>query len=223
MEGTGLYEMWKNGEYAPMTSEEATDFLADVKSRFPPWVRVQRIQRDIPVQLIGDGVKKGNLRQLVRKRMDERGQRCRCIRCREVGHLGIHTDGKEAIALRTELYGAAGGTEAFLSLETPQGGLAGYLRLRKPSADAHRPEISDGQSSVVRELRVLGELVPLKGRPGKRWQHRGFGMMLLEEAERMSREDWRMGRILVNSGAGARGYYRRAGYGPAGPYLGKTL
>ena len=223
MEGTGLHEMWRNGEYVPMSSEEATDFLADVKSRFPPWTRVMRIARDIPVQLIGEGVKKGNLRQLVKARMAERGLRCRCIRCREVGHLGIHMDGKEGLELRAELYGAAGGTEAFISLETRDGGLAGYLRLRKPSLKAHRPEIRDGRGSVVRELRVLGEQVPLEQNPGERWQHRGFGLRLLEEAERMSRDDWRMERILVNSGAGARGYYRRIGYEPTGPYLGKRL
>lgn len=223
MEGTGLYELWKKGGYAPMESEEAADFLAEVKSRFPQWVRVQRIQRDIPVQLIGAGVLKSNLRQLVRKRMAERGLSCRCIRCREVGHLGIRTDGKEEPVLRTEMYDAAGGTEAFTSLETSTGGLAGYVRLRRPSPAAHRPELSDGKSAIIRELRVLGELVPFEQGPGERWQHRGLGARLMEEAERITREAWDLRRLLVNSGAGARGYYRKMGYERVGPYMGKKL
>jgi elongator complex protein 3 len=223
MEGTGLHELWKKGEYAPLTDEEAVDFLAEAKSHFPPWVRVQRIQRDIPVQLIGAGVLKSNLRQLVKRRMADRGLACRCIRCREVGHLGIRMENGPEPTFHTEHYDAAGGKEAFLSLETAKGGLAGYLRLRRPSPAAHRPELSDGKSAIVRELRVLGELVPIDREPGQKWQHRGLGARLMEEAERLSRDEWKMTRLLVNSGAGARGYYRKMGYERVGPYMGKAL
>jgi elongator complex protein 3 len=223
MEGTGLHELWKKGAYRPLSTQEATDLLADIKSRLPPWVRVQRIQRDIPAQLIGDGVTKSNLRQLVRKRMAEKGLSCRCIRCREVGHLGITVDGEGDIGLKRCPYGAAGGIEEFISLETDGKALAGYLRLRRPSPQAHRPELSGGTSAIVRELRVLGEVVPLDARPKDRWQHRGLGARLLGEAERIAREDWGMERLLVNSGAGARGYYRKTGYVTAGPYMGKVL
>lgn len=31
----------------------------------PPWVRVYRVQRDIPMPLVTSGVEKGNLRELV--------------------------------------------------------------------------------------------------------------------------------------------------------------
>lgn len=223
MEGTGLRELWQKGEYRPLSTAEAADFLAGVKSHFPPWVRVQRIQRDIPAPLIGDGVTKSNLRQIVRKRMEEQGLKCRCIRCREVGHLGVHAGAGEGLQLRCIGYEAAGGAEEFISLETGEGALAGYARLRRPSAGAHRPELSDGRSSIVRELRVLGEVVPLETGSGNRWQHRGLGMRLLNEAERISLEEWRMERLLINSGAGARGYYRRAGYETIGAYMGKSL
>ena len=225
MEGTGLHGLWKTGKYEPFSTGQAVEFLAEAKAHFPPWVRVQRIQRDIPAQLIGDGVTKSNLRQLVRKRMEERGLRCRCIRCREVGHLGLNVVGGEGLVLRRCGYDAAGGKEEFLSLEMEGelGALAGYLRLRKPSPAAHRPELRDGTSAMVRELRVLGELVPFEAKPGTRWQHRGLGAALLEEAERISKEEWRMKRLLVNSGAGARGYYRKTGYERVGPYMGKVL
>jgi elongator complex protein 3 len=221
MEGTGLHELWKIGEYRPLSTEEAVEMLSEIKSRFPPWVRVQRIQRDIPAQLIGDGVTKSNLRQLVKRRMADKGLCCRCIRCREVGHLGIRQGGE--LALKRCSYGAAGGTEEFISLETETEALAGYLRLRRPSPRAHRPELAGGVSAIIRELRVLGEVVPFETRPNDRWQHRGLGARLLDEAEHIARQDWGMERILVNSGAGARGYYRRTGYAMAGPYMCKSL
>ncbi|MEM2977346.1 MAG: tRNA uridine(34) 5-carboxymethylaminomethyl modification radical SAM/GNAT enzyme Elp3 [Thermoplasmata archaeon] len=223
LEGTGLYEMWKRGEYDPLTTEEAVEFLAEIKSRFPPWVRVQRVQRDIPVQLIAAGVKKSNLRQLVRRRMEEMGLRCGCIRCHEVGHLGMGSGTAAGLSLRTTLYEASGGLEAFISFEADAGALAGYLRLRRPSPAAHRPEMRGGVSAIVRELRVLGEPVPFNEAPGDRWQHRGLGVRLMEEAERIAREDWGAEVLLVNSGAGARGYYRKMGYELVGPYMGKKL
>ena len=223
MEGTGLHELWTKGEYKPLSTEAAVELLSEVKSVFPPWVRVQRIQRDIPAQLIGDGVKKSNLRQLVKKRMAEKGLTCRCIRCREVGHLGMKLHDGCDIALKRCSYEAAGGTEEFISLETDKDALAGYLRLRRPSPLAHRPELSGGTSAIVRELRVLGEMAPLNSRPDDRWQHRGLGARLLVEAERIALDDWGMERLLVNSGAGARGYYRKTGYAMVGPYMAKRL
>jgi elongator complex protein 3 len=223
MEGTGLHEMWTKGGYKPLCTEAAVELLSEVKSGLPPWVRVQRIQRDIPAQLIGDGVTKSNLRQIVKKRMAEKGLVCRCIRCREVGHLGMKLHDGCDIALKRCSYEAAGGTEVFISLETDNDALAGYLRLRKPSPLAHRPELSGGTSAIVRELRVLGVVAPLDSKPDDRWQHRGLGARLLGEAEKISLDDWGMERLLVNSGAGARGYYRKTGYAMVGPYMAKRL
>jgi elongator complex protein 3 len=223
MEGTGLHDLWKKGEYRPLSTDGAVELISEIKSHLPPWVRVQRIQRDIPAQLIGDGVTKSNLRQLVKRRMAEKGLRCRCIRCREVGHLGIKGRGEGELALKRCSYEAAGGTEEFISLETDGDALAAYLRLRRPSPQAHRPELSEGASAIVRELRVLGEVAPLETRTDDLWQHRGLGARLLNEAEQIARQDWGMERLLVNSGAGARGYYRRTGYLTVGPFMGKLL
>lgn len=43
----------------------------------PPWVRIYRIQRDIPMPLVTSGVEKGNLRELALARMAALGLRCR--------------------------------------------------------------------------------------------------------------------------------------------------
>lgn len=86
--GTRLYDMWKEGEYEPYGTEEAVELLAEMKSIVPEYVRIQRIQRDIPVPEIAAGILKSNLRQLVHQRMAEQGRKCRCLRCREAGHTG---------------------------------------------------------------------------------------------------------------------------------------
>ena len=84
VKGTGLYDMWKRGEYTPLDTGRAARLVADMKETLPPYVRIQRIQRDIPLKHIEAGVDKSNLRQLAIAELERRGARCGCIRCREV-------------------------------------------------------------------------------------------------------------------------------------------
>ena len=222
IKGTGIYDLWKKGDFTPMTTEQAVDILAKVKAKLPKWVRIQRIQRDIPVQLIDAGIKKSNLRQLVQDRMEELGTKCRCIRCREVGHRALRgdkVDGK-SIELLEETYEACNGTEVFLSVEdTSQDILISYLRLRFPG-NWWRPETQG--CAFLREMKVLGEVVPIGKHDETAWQHAGRGQELLARAEAKALE---LGadRILVTSGVGAREYYRKNGYERTGPYMGKSL
>jgi len=65
IKGTQLYDLWEKGEYEPLSSEMAVKLVAKIKSYVPKWVRIQRIQRDIPAPYIDAGVKKSNLRQLI--------------------------------------------------------------------------------------------------------------------------------------------------------------
>jgi len=228
MPGTKLHEMWKRGEYKPYPFERVVELIAEVKKLVPKWVRIQRIQRDIPANLIADGVKRGDLRALVQERLKLEGARCRCIRCREVGHV-FYKLGKEPdpddVKLLAERYRASDGEEIFLSVEdVEQDILIGLLRLREPSAKAHRPEARAAGAMFVRELHVYGPLVRVgqRARPSE-WQHRGWGEHLLKEAERISREELDARKIIVLAGIGTREYYRRFGYEREGPYMVKEL
>ncbi|MEM0493517.1 MAG: tRNA uridine(34) 5-carboxymethylaminomethyl modification radical SAM/GNAT enzyme Elp3, partial [Candidatus Thermoplasmatota archaeon] len=71
--GTRLYDLWKDGDYEPLTTERAARVISRIKTMVPVWVRIQRIQRDIPVQYIASGVSKSNLRQIVKEEMDKNG------------------------------------------------------------------------------------------------------------------------------------------------------
>jgi elongator complex protein 3 len=205
VEGTKLYEMWRRGEYRPYTTGEVVELIARAKMDFPEWVRVQRIQRDIPVNK-AIGLDAGNIRQLVQKRLRELGGECRCIRCREVGHRRVKEEEYRKAELKIADYEASGGREFFISYEVPEyDALVGFIRLRFPS----NPFIDVLKDcALVRELHVYGKATPI----GKvqAFQHRGFGERLLKCAEEIAKE--RFDKIAVISGVGVREYYRRLGY-----------
>lgn len=224
-QGSKLHEMWQKGEYAPYTSEEAVELIAEIKKILPKWVRTMRIQRDIPSPLIEAGVKKSNLGELVYNKLQEMDVNCKCIRCREVGHKaseGIIPD-IDNIKLLKEEYDAGDGKEIFLSFEDVKKDiLIGFLRLRIPSQKAHRSEIDD-KTALVRELHVYGSMLPLGEKESGKWQHMGYGERLLEEAEKIATQNYDKNKLNVISGIGARNYYKKFGYSQLGPYMSKKL
>lgn len=225
--GTKAYDWYLKGNYKPYTTEEAVALISEIKKTIPPWIRVMRVQRDIPAQLILAGVNKSNLRQLVHQKLTEQGVKCQCIRCREVGHRMTVDHVKpdlEKVKILSQRYDASEGKEIFISAEDPQNNvLLGYLRLRVPSAKAHRPEVTATPSAIVRELHVYGPLVPVGKHIASAWQHKGYGAVLLKEAERVAREDFDLKKLLVISALGTRRYYMRFGYERDGVYVSKKL
>jgi elongator complex protein 3 len=120
-------------------------------------------------------------------------------------------------------YVANGGWETFLSYEDPdQDILIGLLRLRKCSPETFRPELKGGVS-IVRELHVYGSVVPVSARDPRKFQHQGFGTLLMEEAARIAKEEHGSFKMAVISGVGTRNYYRKLGYELEGPYMTKLL
>jgi elongator complex protein 3 len=230
IKGTILYDWWKEGEFTPYSLDELIELISNVKQKIPSYVRIQRIMRDIPAFLIEAGCKKSNLRQLIHKRLEEHNSKCNCIRCRE---YGIANKSKmfdenifEDIKLYRHDYEASNGQEIFLSYENKKEDyLVAYLRLRKPSEYAHRPELNDGKTMIVREVKVVGELVPKDRKPlrNTQLQHRGFGKLLMENAEKIALEDFDTKKLAVISGIGVRDWFYKLGYTLDGCYVSKTL
>ena len=216
---TPLYEDWTNGRYAPYDTETAVEVLAAMKRLVPPWVRIHRIQRDIPSRLIAAGVRASNVRERAQARLRAGGERCRCLRCREAGRRA--TPDLDAFELLSTEYVAAGGLERFVSWEDETTDtVAGYVRLRFPSGrgEGELPE------PVIRELKVLGREVAV-GDPAvlpTHYQHKGLGGSLLRAVEESARREGFSG-IYVTSAVGTREYYRHRGYENSGPYLRKAF
>jgi elongator complex protein 3 len=224
--GTKTYQWLQEGKYQPYSTEEAAEVIVEIKKFIPKWVRIMRVQRDIPASLILKGVKKSNLRQIVHEKLKAQNIQCQCIRCREVGHR-IQTDNIKPnlanIAILTEQYDASNGKEYFISAEDPKNNvLLGYLRLRIPSTNAHRPEITKIPSAIVRELHVYGPLVPVGRHVDEAWQHKGYGIRLLEEAEYITKKAG-LKKLFIISALGTKRYYMRTGYQHDGPYMSKEL
>jgi elongator complex protein 3 len=213
--GSGIEELYLQGGYRPYPEPDLVDLIARAKAMIPPYVRLQRIQRDIPAKLITAGSIHGNLRQMARARLGEMGGSCRCIRCREAGR----SSPVGAPLVETLSYQCCRGTEHFISAVAGDS-LIGYARLRFPGT-TEAPDLE--HASLLRELHVYGSMVPLgKDAGGPEWQHRSYGGLLLGKAEEISRSEG-FRRIAVLSGIGVRPYYRQRGYERRGPYMVKEL
>ncbi|MHA2143282.1 MAG: tRNA uridine(34) 5-carboxymethylaminomethyl modification radical SAM/GNAT enzyme Elp3, partial [Candidatus Thorarchaeota archaeon] len=227
VKNTKLFDWWEQGVYRPYSNDQVVELVSNAVSKMLEHVRIQRMQRDIPLHQIEAGLSKGNLRELVHHRMSERGLRNPTIRYREIGHYQMRTGRKasyEDIQLVRRDYEAADGLEVFLSFEEPSLDIIfGFLRLRLPSDEAHRPEINRSSCAIIRELRVYGPVVEIGERSPDAWQHLGLGERMLKEAERIGLEEFQVNRLVVNSGIGVKEYYRALGFNDIGPYLEKRI
>jgi len=222
LKGTKIHEWWRDGSYAPLTTEKAVKLVAEMKESVPPWTRIMRVGRDIPSTIIEAGVDKTNLRQLVHEELERQGKRCNCIRCREVGHRTRGDTTLEDMEIKMRTYETSGGVEHFISVEEAKGDtLVGFIRLRISSENLYRPE--EEPSAFVRELHVYGPMVPVGSRLDSGWQHMGWGKRLLGEAEKVAFEEHGVERLLVMSALGTKEYYFKLGYARDGVYVSKRL
>jgi len=217
--GTELEAWYIDDSYHPYPMDDLVSLMISVKTQVPGYVRIPRVMRDIPSKFIVAGCKDLALRSALKKRMEEIGVRCNCIRCREYGHRlrdGWKIGGP---ILRRRDYEASGGKEVFLSFEDGEETIFGLLRMRVGSSAA-----GGGDVAMVRELHVFGSEVPLGEQQAEAAQHRGLGGELLKEAERIACDEFKTHKIAVISGVGAREYFRSEfGYELDGSYMVKEL
>ncbi len=220
LENTDLYAYWLRGEYQPYTTQELIDLIADVKATIPRYCRVNRVIRDIPSTYVVEGNKRTSLRQDVHQEMRRRGTSCSCVRCREVGGRKVDL---ETLALRDLVYHTPGAEEHFLSFDTPDDRLAGFLRLSLPGAGAPRTGQADLEAAaIIREVHVYGQSLPVGADENGAAQHIGLGARLIQRAEDLAREHGYL-RLAVISAIGTRRYYARLGFANGEHYMLKGL
>lgn len=247
--------MYKNHEFMPYSEKNLQD-LIDVcifyKTNLNPWVRIQRLVRDIPhTDIIAGYNGISNLRQLIHNQMKKRNLKCNCIRCNEIGE---REDENRTPILVVRKYKASQGIEYHISIETHSmslfqklvywsilfwnfikylctgkhyywggdlqtyEGLYGFLRLRidpDPGGD-FIPEIKD--CALIREVHVYGTSMGV-GSGSNGSQHRGFGKLLMNTAERIAFQEGFM-KTAVIAGVGTREYYKnKCGYHLEGTYM----
>lgn len=214
MQGTELYKMYKQKKFKPLTTKKAATLIADFKKYIPRYVRIMRVQRDIPSNIVSAGVDKTNLRQYVTKELKRKNITCNCIRCREIKSTQITTP-----TLNILKYNANNGVEFFISIDDAKTDkIIGFCRLRFPAKQL-RKEFTK-TTAILRELHVYGETTSV-GAKGK-IQHKGFGKLLLKTAELICQEN-NYNKLLIISGIGVRNYYKNLNYKSEGVYMMKKI
>ncbi len=227
---------WKaSGKWTPYA--ERTPDAADLKDVLiyrqeitPPWVRVNRIQRDFQEAKEGRlGYKsdciKTNLAQIVKREAEAKGIYCQCIRCCE---LRDQTFNPADIEYRVSSFEASGGTEYFISAIIPQPNkarniLLGFIRLRiSPALETSIIPELQGKTAMIRELHVYGSMTAVGQESKKGAQHIGIGKELLRIAEATASKHG-CTQIAIISGIGVRGYYEKRGYELRGTYMMKDI
>ncbi len=212
---SALYNLWRKGKYMPLTDEAFKKFIISVKDEvIPPYVRIARLVRDVPETSIIAGPRISNLRQLIAHK-----SRCRCIRCREI--RSSYT-GKEKIILNRIDYKSSGGQEIFLQYASPDlKKLFALLRLRIPGKNFLLSVLKN--SAIIREVHTYGKLTEFSKTDKKSPQHIGLGKKLIKEAEKIAKSEYGLNKVVVISGVGVRGYYRKLGYRLKDTYMVKSL
>jgi elongator complex protein 3 len=166
------------------------------------------------------GNKRTSLRQDVQRELNRRGQRCECIRCREVRGEPIDP---EELSLQDVVYSAGGAEEHFISFVTPEDKLAGYLRLSFPGPSSPETDLSDLEgAALVREVHIYGQSLEVGSSEEGAAQHAGLGTRLLAHGEDLARgHGFQL--IAVIAALGTRGYYRKLGYELSETYMVKSL
>jgi elongator complex protein 3 len=221
-----LYEYWQRGEFQPYITQELIHLIADIKPTIPRYCRVNRVIRDIPSTNVVEGNRRTSLRQDVHEELKRRGTRCECVRCREVRGKTVNP---ESLKLDDLVYQVGAAEEHFISFVTPDDKLAGFVRLSLPGDDSPETGISDLNTltgtrgaALIREVHVYGQSLPVGAEKDGAAQHAGLGTRLLEEAERIAKENG-FERVAVISAVGTRGYYLGRGFERGELYLVKKI
>ncbi|MDO4289741.1 MAG: tRNA uridine(34) 5-carboxymethylaminomethyl modification radical SAM/GNAT enzyme Elp3 [Eggerthellaceae bacterium] len=236
VESAHLRECFEAGAWTPYSEDELADVLVADTLATPAYTRISRMIRDISARDIMAGNKKTNLRQLVEARVAEQAKR-EGVRVEEIRQREISTDDVRIDQLDFEnvVYETSNTQERFLQWVTPEGKIAGFLRLSLPHEDAAAcaSDLPDApntapvpselrDAAMIREVHVYGRVARLhKGAAGGA-QHAGLGRRLVEEAcAQAQAAGFRA--INVISAVGTRNYYRKLGFSDAGLYQRRLL
>ena len=70
----------QEGRFQPLEGEALIEAMIKMKTHVPYYCRISRLIRDFPSTEISGGNAVTNLRDVIKRRMEERGLVCRCLR-----------------------------------------------------------------------------------------------------------------------------------------------
>ncbi len=204
MPGSSLEDMYWGGEYSPYDKATATKIITEMITLTPRYSRIMRIMREIPPAFLTAGIINIDLRKDIEEVIRKKNIKVQEIRFREIGFAlrdkrKLSTETK----IKTTKYKASEGTEYFIEVINKDNLLFGLVRLRL--------EKSKRSIATIRELHVYGPASILGEKEKEKWQHKGLGKQLMQEAEKIAKKKGYK-KIRVISGIGVREYYKKLGY-----------
>ncbi len=214
IKGAALEKLYYSGKYTPYNERQLITLISHFKKFVPKYCRIMRIMREIPPEYMIAGTKRIDLRKMIQEEMKKQGQKCNCIRCREIGFaLRDKKQINNNLHLNTMEYESSKGAEYFIEMINDDDIIFGLIRLRIN----HNEKIL-----LVRELHVYGSALELGKREQGKTQHTGLGKQLMEEAEKIAKQK-NCKEIKVISGVGVREYYKNLGYKLKESYMVKNF
>ena len=211
-----VIEKWnKAGKYTPYSDGNIKALIDVIKYAMltcPEYVRFPRVVRDIPGTYISAGNKVSNLRQVIDNELESNNLSSKDIRTREIGRHIKYYNLPAMYSIYN--YDQNDGIEYFICYESfDKKALFGFLRLRFPSKNSKPVFNTLYNKALIRELHIYGttNTVGIQNKSNTIAQHTGIGSNLLKMAEKISRKNLYSG-IVVISGEGVKGYYRKRGY-----------
>lgn len=240
--GSELEKHYWNKTYRPYSKEQIEKLLTGMMEIVPRYCRVMRVMREIPPEYLVAGTTRIDLRKDVEEKLRKEGSKLKEIRYREVGfnlnhssksqmrEIGFNSEELDTnLELKITKYRASDGDEYFLEIVNKDDILFGLLRLRVVDGKTREPtrfkgdiETREHRSAIIRELHIYGQSLKLDEKNSKASQHKGFGKMLMKEAEKIAVRE-KCEKISVISGVGVREYYRNLGYELEKSYMIKHL
>ena len=219
LDSAPLYGIWQNGDYEPYDEATLLNLLADIKTTVPRYCRINRVIRDIPSTNVIEGSRNTSMRQDVALEMVRRGKKCSCVRCREIREQRMDPG---ELVYDDFSYQAAGAEEHFLSFNTADDKLAGFLRLSLPNErNALGIDDLDG-AAIIREVHVYGQSLEVGTEVEGIAQHAGIGKALIAHSERIAKENGYQ-KLAVIAAVGTREYYTNRGFELGELYMVKKL
>lgn len=209
-----VIEQWhKSGKYKPyaQTNERALlDVVKYAMINCPPWMRLPRVVRDIPLTYVQGGNMYPNLRQMLTDEIKKEGNVTMDIRARECGRNPEYDINEGQFYVID--YNTPNGTEYFISFEsTDRMCLFGFLRLRIPNNYENCKFDCLLNKGFIREIHVYGNLVPVGFKKNGDSQHKGIGKHMILIAKQICIEQNRNGMAVI-PGIGVTGYYKKLGF-----------
>lgn len=203
IKGAELEKEYYKRKYKPYTEQEIKDLIIKFLFLTPRYCRIMRIMREIPPEYLVAGTIRIDLRKDIEENLrKETKKKIVEIRFREVGMKSRYQEIDDRhLKLKITTYKAKG-DEYFLEIINNEDILFALLRLRINKKEKKN-------KAIIRELHVYGQSVGI-GKNGV-VQHTGLGKKLLEEAEKITKNN-RIKKLMIISGVGVRTYYAKLGY-----------